>query len=33
LIAVTQVAIEIVKFADLGDLAEYVLVQCVKQQR
>ena len=32
LIAVTQIAIEIVKFSDLGDLAEYVLVQCIKQQ-
>ena len=33
LIAVTQVAIEIVQFPDLSDLPEYVLVQCVKQQR
>src|SRR6267142_1182901 len=33
LMAITQIAIEIIKFAYLGDIAEYVLVQCVKQQR
>ena len=33
LMAITQIAIEIVKFAYLGDLAEYVLVQYVEQQR
>ena len=33
LIAVTQIAIEIFKFSYPNDLAENVLVQCVKQQR
>ena len=33
LIVVTQILIEILKFAYLNDLAEYVLVQRVKQQR
>src|SRR5512133_1369370 len=33
LVVVTQIAIEIIKFAYLGDLAEYVLVQCIEQQR
>ena len=33
LIAVTQIVIEIIKFSYPSDLAENVLVQCVKQQR
>ena len=32
LIAVTQIPIEIIKFSYPGDLAENVLVQCIKQQ-